>query len=276
MIVTASPKLQSSLATKEVLLFKIFVIAIVQNQNTLQLPPNVSLTFSHYQLFVLQPQQRPATMEERLKKLVRPVRGFPNPSFVFGDITPLLASPSDLKAVVDNLAVRYQGLEDLVAVAAPEARGFFFGAPLAYALGVPFLPIRKENQLPGPTYTSAQQEMDYGSRTMQLHAAHGDYYPTSGKVVLVDDILATGGSALACIDVLRQLGLTVHEVAIVYDYSDGSSVLTGKKRLLDEAKIPVYKLATFCYDGNMAWWLERGPEEEVIDSPHKGKTLKEH
>lgn len=211
--------------------------------------------------------------EDLLKKLVRPVAGFPNPEFVFGDITPLLASATAFGDVIDTLAARYRDRDDdLVAVAAPEARGFFFGAPLAKALGVAFLPIRKAQQLPGPTL-GASASMDYGERSMEIHDA--TVSPSSGKVIVVDDILATGGSAMACVQVLRQLGLEVTEVAVVYDYSDGKSVLKGKSKL-EEAGVPVFKLATFCMDGDMRWWLERGSQDDVIQSPHAGKVLKQH
>lgn len=210
--------------------------------------------------------------EDDLKKLVRPVSGFPNPAFVFGDITPLLASPTAFAAVIDAFTARYADTPGLVAVAAPEARGFFFGPPLAKALGCAFIPIRKEFQLPGPTM-KASSSMDYGERTFEVHDAAVS--PSAGKVVLVDDILATGGSALACTELLQKLGLDVVEVAIVYDYSDGKSVLQGKSKL-EAVDIPVFKLATFCKDGDMRWWLERGGDEDVIKSPHVGKVLKQH
>ena len=101
--------------------------------------------------------------ELRIKKLVRPVKGYPNPDFTFGDITPLLADAQAFGAVIDAFAARYKDA-GLVAVAAPEARGFFFGPPLAHALGVGFLPIRKKDQLPGETHKSDLVKMDYGER----------------------------------------------------------------------------------------------------------------
>lgn len=213
-----------------------------------------------------------AELEGRLKKLVRPVAGFPNPDFVFGDITPLLADPPALTKVVETLVARYRDA-GLAAVAAPEARGFFFGPPLALGLGVPFVPIRKHGQLPGPSHTSEEVNMDYGSRVLEVHDA--TVSPSSGKVVIIDDILATGGSALACVAVLRRLGLEPVEVAVVYDYSEGASKLDGKRKL-EDAGVPVFKLATFCRNGDMRWWLERGPEDDVVVSPHMGKIHKQH
>mmetsp|Transcript_44599 Transcript_44599/g.81419 ORF Transcript_44599/g.81419 Transcript_44599/m.81419 type:complete len:222 (+) Transcript_44599:57-722(+) len=214
--------------------------------------------------------------ELRLKKLVRPVRGFPNPDFTFGDITPLLADGPALSLVIDTFAAQYKG-KDVVAVAAPEARGFFFGPPLAKALGVGFLPIRKKDQLPGETHQTGQMQMDYGERVFELHAG---VLPSgkTGKVVIVDDILATGTSTLACCKLLEKLGMEVHEVAVVYDYSDGPSLLPGRKVLAKEG-YSVFALARFCDErvaGAMTWWLERGPEEEVEISPHMGKINKQH
>lgn len=216
--------------------------------------------------------------EDELKKLVRPVKGFPNPDFVFGDITPLLADGAAFSRVIDTFAERYKDVPDLVAVAAPEARGFFFGPPLAKALGVGFIPIRKKDQLPGNTHKSELVKMDYGERCMEVHSEVFPSGRTSGKVVIVDDILATGGSAIACCGILTELGLTVHEVAAVYDYSDGASVLPGRSRLT-ELGYSVFALARFCDDrvgGSMTWWLERGPESDVVVSPHMGKINKQH
>mmetsp|Transcript_19064 Transcript_19064/g.35764 ORF Transcript_19064/g.35764 Transcript_19064/m.35764 type:complete len:229 (+) Transcript_19064:37-723(+) len=214
-------------------------------------------------------------LESRIKKLVRPVRGFPNPDFVFGDITPLLADGEAFGQVIDAFAVRYRDAK-LVAVAAPEARGFFFGPALAVKLGVGFLPIRKQDQLPAVTHKSETVKMDYGERCMEMHS---EILPGRvGNVVLVDDILATGGSALACCSLLEKLGMTIHEVAAVFDYSDGASALPGRSRLQKEG-YSVFALARFCDDrvsGSMTWWLERGTEDDVCISPHMGKMNKQH
>ena len=216
-------------------------------------------------------------LEEELKKLVRPVKGFPNPDFVFGDITPLLADGAAFGKVIDAFAARYKDIPDLVAIAAPEARGFFFGPPVAKALGVGFIPIRKKDQLPGETHKSDLVKMDYGERCMEVHS---EVLPggKTGKVVIVDDILATGGSAIACCGILEKLGMTVHEIAAVYDYSDGASLLPGRD-VLTKAGYSVFALAKFCDDrveGSMTWWLERGPDSDVVTSPHMGKINKQH
>ena len=217
-----------------------------------------------------------ADFEATLKKLMRPVKGFPNPEFTFGDITPLLANGAAFGKVIDMFAERYKDA-GLVAVAAPEARGFFFGPPLAKALGVGFLPVRKKDQLPGETHKSELVKMDYGERCLEVHS---EILPDGGKgkEVLVDDILATGGSALASCGILEALGMTIHEVAVVYDLSDGASLLQGQAVLADKG-YRTFSLARFCDDrveGSMTWWRERGGDDEVVVSPHMGKLNKQH
>ena len=217
-----------------------------------------------------------ADFEATLKKLMRPVKGFPNPEFTFGDITPLLANGAAFGKVIDMFAERYKDA-GLVAVAAPEARGFFFGPPLAKALGVGFLPVRKKDQLPGETHKSELVKMDYGERCLEVHS---EILPEGGKgkVILVDDILATGGSALASCGILEALGMTIHEVAVVYDLSDGASLLQGQAVLADKG-YRTFSLARFCDDrveGSMTWWRERGGDDEVVVSPHMGKLNKQH
>lgn len=217
-----------------------------------------------------------ADFEATLKKLMRPVKGFPNPEFTFGDITPLLANGAAFGKVIDMFAERYKDA-GLVAVAAPEARGFFFGPPLAKALGVGFLPVRKKDQLPGETHKSELVKMDYGERCLEVHS---EILPEGGKgkVVIIDDILATGGSALASCGILEALGMTIHEVAVVYDLSDGASLLQGQAVLADKG-YRTFSLARFCDDrveGSMTWWRERGGDDEVVVSPHMGKLNKQH
>ncbi len=213
-------------------------------------------------------------MEAKLKRLVRPVRGFPRPDATFADITPLLADGEAFKYVVDTFVDRYRGT-GLAAIAAPEARGFFFGPAVAAALGVGFIPVRKPEQLPGPTHRSQVVSMDYGERQMEVHAAllPSGYYTTSNQVVLIDDILATGGSLLACIEVLEKLGLRVTEAAVVYDLNIGGGAALAA--VPHYGGVPLFKLADF-QAAKGRWFLERGTEQEAAStvSPHMGKTLK--
>lgn len=214
-----------------------------------------------------------AALEARIKPLVRPMRGFPTADFVFGDVTPLLADAAAFGLCIDALVARYQHT-GLVAVAAPEARGFLFGPAVAKALGVAFLPIRKAGQLPASVHESDAVAMDYGERRLELHQG---LLPSAGAgaVVVVDDILATGGSAFACAQLLQRLGMMVVEIAVVYDYSGGASSLPGRS-VLAEHGYAVFALARFCRDGDMRWWLERGRESDVLHSPHAGKAHTKH
>lgn len=213
-------------------------------------------------------------MEAKLQRLVRPVRGFPRPDATFADITPLLADGEAFKHVIDAFVGRYRGT-GLAAIASPEARGFFFGPAVAAALGIGFIPVRKPEQLPGPTHRSQIVKMDYGERQMEVHAAilPSGYYTTSNKVVIIDDILATGGSLLACIEALEKLGLRATEAAVVYDLNlGGVAALAAAPHY---GGVPVFKLADF-QAARGRWYLERGTEEEAAStiSPHMGKKLK--
>ena len=106
---------------------------------------------------------------------------------------------------------------------------------------------------------------------------HSEVLPSgqTGKVAIIDDILATGGSALACCTILEKLGMSIHEVAAVYDFSDGKSFVKGRENLT-KAGYDVFALAKFCVSGEMTWWLERGTDEDVLISPHMGKLNKQH
>ena len=140
-----------------------------------------------------------------------------------------------------------------------------------------FYPSGKKDQLPGETHKSELVKMDYGERCLEVHS---EILPEGGKgkVVIIDDILATGGSALASCGILEALGMTIHEVAVVYDLSDGASLLQGQAVLADKG-YRTFSLARFCDDrveGSMTWWRERGGDDEVVVSPHMGKLNKQH
>ena len=213
-------------------------------------------------------------LEPRLKRLVRPVRGVPRPDSTFLDITPLLADGAAFSQTIRALADRYRSA-GLAAIAGVEARGLFFAPAVAAELGVGFLPIRKPEQLPGPTHRSSVVQMDYGERQLELHSGllpRSSHPGTAGhRVAVIDDVLATGGSLLAFFEVLRQLGVAVVEAACVYDLH------LGGKAVLAEVGVPAFCLANFREDGNREWWLERGTEEEAAAtvSPHMGKRLKQ-
>lgn len=143
-------------------------------------------------------------------RLVRDVTDFPQPGIVFKDITPVLADADAFAAALDALAAPWRD-QSIDAVMGIEARGFIFGAPLARALRTGFVPVRKPGKLPGPT-VSQRYALEYGENALELHA---DALPAGARVLLVDDVLATGGT----LDAARALAERLH-VRIV-----GASVL---------------------------------------------------
>jgi adenine phosphoribosyltransferase len=138
---------------------------------------------------------------EHLRKLIRDVPDFPSPGIVFRDITPLLRHPGGLTDVTEALAERFLG-SDVQLVAGIESRGFLFGAPLAQRMGVGFVPIRKMGKLPGPTL-QREYALEYGTNHLEVqsNAIHA-----GERVLLVDDVLATGGTARAGMELIRALG----------------------------------------------------------------------
>lgn len=136
----------------------------------------------------------------RTAALVKDVPDFPEPGVVFKDITPLLADGPALKDVVDDLAERAPGPIDLVV--GMEARGFILGAPVAVALGAGFIPVRKAGKLPRETLAGAY-ELEYGSAVLEVHP---DTIKPGSRVLIVDDVLATGGTAAATVALLEKAG----------------------------------------------------------------------
>lgn len=136
-----------------------------------------------------------------VKDLIRDVADFPRPGVVFKDITPLLADPAGFSYCVEALAGRFasEGVDKVLGV---EARGFIIAAPVAYHLGAGFVPVRKKGKLPGPVY-SYTYELEYGSDTLEVHK---DALAPGERVLVIDDVLATGGTAAATATLVRQLG----------------------------------------------------------------------
>jgi adenine phosphoribosyltransferase len=163
---------------------------------------------------------------EHLKALIRDVPDFPLPGILFRDVTPLLRDPGGLAAVVDAFAERFRGAR-LDVVAGIESRGFLFGAPLAIALGVGFVPIRKVGKLPAAT-VRREYALEYGSNTLEMHA---DAVKTGERVLLVDDLLATGGTARAAAELIEELGATVVAAAFVIElaFLNGREALPGRQ-----------------------------------------------
>jgi adenine phosphoribosyltransferase len=153
---------------------------------------------------------------------IRDIPDFPKPGILFKDITPLLAEPKVFRPVIDRLAEQFSG-RGIDTVAAAEARGFIFGAPLALALGVSFVPIRKPGKLPYKT-VSLEYALEYGTDRLEMH---NDAVGPGRKVLLLDDVLATGGTMQASRDLVLQTGAEVVACAFVVELS----FLNGRARL---------------------------------------------
>ncbi len=134
-----------------------------------------------------------------LKSLIRDVPDFPKTGILFRDITTLLRNPEGLRYVVDKMAEKCSEFSPDY-ILGMESRGFIFGVPLAYKLGVGFIPVRKPGKLPAEVYT-AEYDLEYGKDTLQMHQ---DAMPPGSKVVIVDDLIATGGTAAATANLVQQ------------------------------------------------------------------------
>lgn len=139
-----------------------------------------------------------------LKAHIRDIPDFPKPGVLFKDITPLLEDPAAFQASIDALAERCAG-RSIDLIAAAEARGFMFGAPLALRLGVGFVPIRKPGKLPYHT-VATEYALEYGTDRLEVHC---DALGEGRRVLLLDDVLATGGTMKACCDLVSQTGAQV-------------------------------------------------------------------
>jgi adenine phosphoribosyltransferase len=136
-----------------------------------------------------------------LTRYIRAIPDFPKPGILFRDITPLLANPQALREAIQRIAERYRDVRVDV-VAAAEARGFIFAAPLALELNVGFVPVRKPGKLPFDTH-AFHYELEYGTDTLEMHC---DGIAPGARVLLVDDLLATGGTIEACCRLVEQAG----------------------------------------------------------------------
>jgi adenine phosphoribosyltransferase len=161
-----------------------------------------------------------------LKSLIREVPDFPKPGINFYDITTLLQNPAGLRAVIDDLGAAYKG-KGIEIVAGIEARGFIFAPAVAYALDAGFVPIRKPKKLPAPT-ERVEYELEYGTDILEIHK---DAIVPGQKVLIVDDVLATGGTAKAVAHLVEKLGgnLVGLSFVIELDFLKGRDKLPGYK-----------------------------------------------
>ena len=159
---------------------------------------------------------------ERLKSLIRDVPDFPQPGIVFKDITPLLGDETGFSSAIDMIVVHY-GRGNVDKVVGIEARGFILASPVAYHFGAGFVPVRKAGKLPWDT-ESEQYELEYGTETLEIHK---DAFDPGERVLIVDDVLATGGTARATSRLVERLGGKVVGIACLIELS----FLEGRKQL---------------------------------------------
>ena len=170
---------------------------------------------------------------KRLEDSVRAIPDFPKPGIVFRDITPLIRDPAALRLAVQQLVHPFVG-RDITAVGGMEARGFIFGSLAAWELGVGFVPLRKPGKLPYAV-ESVRYELEYGAAALEVHT---DAVGQGDRVLLVDDLLATGGTARASGELIEQLGAEVIACAFVIELKE----LGGRDAL---GRYPVHALLSF-------------------------------
>ncbi len=172
---------------------------------------------------------------QTIQNLIRTIPHYPKPGIMFRDITTLIGSAEGLQLTIDEMLKRYKG-KDLDVVVGIESRGFIIGSILAYALGKGFVPIRKKGKLPGQTI-KVDYQLEYGVDTIEIHV---DAIKAGQKVLLVDDLLATGGTAMGACDLIKKTGGVVQEACFIVDLPE----LGGKKRLVNSG-VPVFALTEF-------------------------------
>lgn len=168
-----------------------------------------------------------------LKTRIREIPDFPKKGILFRDITTLLKDEEAFRKVVEKITGYYED-EDVEKVVGIESRGFIFGAPLAYTLGAGFIPVRKPGKLPSDIY-EAKYELEYGTDTLTIHQ---DAITPGQRVLVVDDLLATGGTMSATLDLLKKLGAVVVGVVFLIELAD----LRGRDKL---AGYQVHSLITY-------------------------------
>lgn len=147
-----------------------------------------------------------------LPDFIRDIPDFPSPGIVFKDITPLLKDPKAFRATIDQIADRYVQ-KQIDAIVGIDARGFIFGSALAYRLGVGFVPVRKSGKLPYHTH-EASYDLEYGTDTLAIHQ---DAFPAGSRVLICDDVIATGGTIAASIKLVEKLDSKVVGIAVVIE-----------------------------------------------------------
>lgn len=171
---------------------------------------------------------------KKVEDYVRTIPDFPEPGIMFRDVTSVLQDPDGLKLAIDEMIKLLDGL-DFDVVAGTESRGFIFGMPIAYALGKSFIPVRKKGKLPCET-VSCEYDLEYGTAEIEIHK---DAIKPGQKVVVVDDLIATGGTIEASIKLIEQLGGEVAKVIFLMELEG----LKGREKLAgyDVASVITYE-----------------------------------
>ncbi|WP_404791448.1 adenine phosphoribosyltransferase [Altericista sp. CCNU0014] len=168
-----------------------------------------------------------------LKTLIRDIPDFPKQGILFRDITPLLQNPAGFGFAIDRLTSLYRD-ESIDYVAGIESRGFIFGTPLAHRLSAGFVPIRKPGKLPAATH-SVQYALEYGTDCLEIHR---DAFPAGSRVLLIDDLLATGGTAAAATRLVEATGSVLVGIAFAIELT----ALAGREKLPD---VPIHALVQY-------------------------------
>jgi adenine phosphoribosyltransferase len=170
-----------------------------------------------------------------LKSLIRDIPDFPQPGIIFRDITTLLNNPQGLRYTIDTLTEKCREANLLPDhIVGMESRGFIFGVPLAYQLTCGFVPVRKPGKLPAAVY-EVEYELEYGTDKLEIHQ---DAVRSGDKVLIVDDLIATGGTAMATAELLKKIGANVLGFAFIIELT----ALGGRKKLPD---LPIINLVEY-------------------------------
>jgi adenine phosphoribosyltransferase len=168
-----------------------------------------------------------------LKALIRDIPDFPKPGILFRDITTLLRDPKGLRYTIDALAEQLADL-DIDYIIGMESRGFIFGTPLAVQLGVGFIPVRKPGKLPAAVH-SVEYKLEYGTDRLEMHQ---DALTSDSRILIVDDLIATGGTAAATADLVKKAGCQLAGFGFIIELTD----LKGRDRLPD---VPIVSLVQY-------------------------------
>ena len=199
------------------------------------------LTFWHFlskkgRCFLQVPKGRgstPKIVMNDLSKFIRTIPNYPKPGIMFKDITPLLRNAPVFNAVIEVYANHYKN-EGVDIIAGPEARGFIFAAALAYRMGAGFVPIRKKGKLPYDIY-EVTYDLEYGDDTLTIHQ---DAFSKGSRVLLCDDLLATGGTLAATIELVEKLGGDIVGIALLIELTE----LNGREKL---GNLPIFSIFEF-------------------------------